>query len=95
MGASSPPLVWRPPTLPSRISRLSGAIEGITAAPTPPQLAELEELSVQVRETESAVDRLVEIDLAELNRILAAAGVPHIRIRAPRPDGRTPLRPAP
>lgn len=80
LGSSSPPLVRKPPTLTSRISRLSGAIEGYTAAPTPPQMAELEDVAILTKETEAEVGKLIESDLAELNLKLAQAGVPHIRI---------------
>lgn len=80
LGSSSPPLVRQPPSLTSRISRLSRAIEGYTAVPTPSQMAELEDVAVLTEETETEVAKLIERDLAELNRRLAQAGIPHIRL---------------
>jgi photosystem II stability/assembly factor-like uncharacterized protein len=80
LGSSSPPLVWRPPTLTRRISRLASAVEGITAAPTSSQMAELEELSGLAAETAAAVDELIQGGLQDLNRGLTQAGVPHIRM---------------
>lgn len=79
LGSSSPPLEWKPPTLPSQVSRLYGAIEGYTAAPTPPQMAELSEVTTLTEETEAAISGLIEKDLAELNHRLAEAGIPYIK----------------
>jgi len=71
---SSPQLTWRPPTIVQRASTLSRMLEGYTAAPTPAQLQELDAVSGLVREFDASVRKLVETDLADLNRKLAQAG---------------------
>ncbi len=84
-GWAGPPLERREPTIPQRMGRLYGALEGYTAAPTPTQLEELVALEKLVAEVAAQVDRLVEEDLAALNRRMNEAGIPHIRIA---PGGR-------
>ncbi len=80
MGSSSPQLVWRPPTIPRRLSRLARSIEGYIAVPTPSQKVELESVSSLFQETRAAIEKLIKEDLPELNRRLKQAGMPYIRI---------------
>ena len=71
-------LVWRPPTIVQRASTLSRSLEGYTARPTPSQMQELDVVSKLVKDFGTAVQKLVDADLAELNRKLSQAGVPPI-----------------
>jgi len=71
---SSPQLTWRPPTIVQRASTLSRSLEGYTVAPTPAQLQELAAVSGLVRDFDASVRKLVEADLADLNRRLNQAG---------------------
>jgi photosystem II stability/assembly factor-like uncharacterized protein len=80
LGWAGPPLERREPTIPQRMGRLYGALEGYTAAPTPTQLEELAALEKLVGEVGAQVDQLIEEDLAALNRRMNEAGIPHIRV---------------
>jgi len=83
---SSPQLVWRPPTVVRRASTLSRSLEGYTAAPTPSQMKELDVVSNKVAEMEASIKKVIDADLAELNRMLSQAGQPPINTSAPRGD---------
>ncbi len=80
MGNAGPPLVWTPPVLPQRVGQLMGAMEGYTGAPTSQQTGELEALTKLVGEAHSSVRRIMEEDLANLNKLMNEAGIPHITI---------------
>jgi hypothetical protein len=81
LGSSSPPLGGYPTVAMSqKIQRLGGAFEGYTAAPPKADLAELESLAGQVKQFAAAIDKLVQQDLAEVNRRLTQAGAPIIRV---------------
>ena len=81
---SSPQLVWRAPALTQRVSTLSRALEGFTAAPTVQQMQDIEALSKTISDMEAALKKIVDVDLAELNRKLSQAGQPAISTTAPR-----------
>ena len=81
---SSPQLVWKPPTLTQRASNLSRSLEGFTARPTPWQLQELEAATKMIDDFGGAVQKLVDVDLAELNRRLSQAGSPAVSITRER-----------
>jgi photosystem II stability/assembly factor-like uncharacterized protein len=92
MGNAGPPLTYTPPPLGQRIGRLMGAIEGYTAAPTSQQMDELATTGKLVTEAHAAVKKLVDEDLASLNKMMNEAGIPHITAgseagerRGPRP----------
>lgn len=79
-----PLLVYRPAPLPQRVGRLMFVIEGYTAAPTPQQAEELVALSMLLRETMDKMKKIVDEGLANLNKMMNEAGIPHISI-APAP----------
>lgn len=91
MGWAGPPLEFRSPPLPQRVRRLLAAIEGYTAAPTPQQMEEIEVLSKLLAEAGEQL-KAVQEELANLNKMMNEAGIPHIRPEAPvrgrerRPD---------
>lgn len=83
LGAAGPPLTYTPPPLPQRIGRLMGAIDGYTAAPTPHQMEELGAISKSLSETMDKLGKLVQEDLANLNKMMNEAGIPHMRPEGP------------
>ncbi len=83
LGDAGPPLVYTPPPFPQRVGRLFGAIEGYTAAPTPQQAGELETLSRLLGEATEKIKKLVDEDLAGLNKLMNDAGIPHISVAQP------------
>ena len=93
LGNAGPPLTYTPPPLPQRVGQLMNAIEGYTAAPTSQEMTELDTISGLVAQDHAAVHKLVEEDLASLNKMMNDAGIPHITAghsggerRGPRPD---------
>jgi len=90
-GNAGPPLTYTPPPFAQRVGRLMGAIEGYSAAPTSQQSGELETLTKLIGEASVKVRKLVEEDLANLNKMMNDAGIPHITTaaaEAPRGRGR-------
>jgi hypothetical protein len=77
-GFAGAPLTYTPPPLPQRVGRLMFEIEGYTAAPTTQQKEELAAVTELLPETMAAVKKLVDVDLANLNKALNDAGVPRI-----------------
>jgi hypothetical protein len=82
LGAAGPPLSVTDPPLTQRINQLRGALEGYTAAPTAWQLEQIQFLQVKLAEASPPARKLVQEDLAALNKLMNEAGVPHIT--APR-----------
>ncbi len=89
-GNAGPPLTYTPPPFGQRIGSLMGSIEGYTAAPTSQQLAELATITQLVADGHTAVKKLVDEDLASLNKMMNDAGIPHISISAPGGERRGP-----
>jgi photosystem II stability/assembly factor-like uncharacterized protein len=77
-GFAGAPLVYTPPPLPQRIGRLLFAIDGYTAALTPPEVQELAELTKALHDAMDEVHKLEEVDVAKLNKALNESGVPRI-----------------
>ena len=67
-------------TISQKIQRLGSAFEGFTAAPPKSDLVDLESLAVQVKQLGSEIERLIQQDLADLNRRLIQAGALPIRL---------------
>ena len=92
LGNAGPPLTYTPPPLPQRVGQLMSAIEDYTAAPTSQQTAELDTIAQLVAENHTSVRKVVDEDLAALNKMMNDAGIPHITAghtggerRGPRP----------
>jgi photosystem II stability/assembly factor-like uncharacterized protein len=81
LGAAGPPLVQRPTPLPQRVNSLLNALDGWTAAPSAWQLEEISVLAKLVKEAQEQVRRLVDEDLAGLNKMMRDAGIPYITAR--------------
>jgi len=91
LGNAGPPLAYTPPPFSQRVNRLMGAIEGYSAAPTSQQAEELGAVSRLLGEASERLRKLVDEDLAALNKQMNEAGIPHITVAAPegeRPHGR-------
>jgi photosystem II stability/assembly factor-like uncharacterized protein len=80
-GWAGPPLETRPQTIPERLGRLAYEIDGITEPLTPSQKSQIDTVAKVVEDAALVVDRLVETDLAELNKTMNKSGVPHIKIK--------------
>ncbi len=80
-GWAGPPLEQRPPTIPDRMGQLTGTIDEYTGPLTDVQKKEVELVAKIIDETVKAIDKLVNIDLPDLNKKMNQAGVPHIRIK--------------
>ncbi len=88
LGAAGPPLVAVEPPITQRIVQLLGGLEGYTAAPTAWQLEQIRLLQGNLNEAGAVARRLVQEDLAALNKMMNEAGVPHIAVPAGgRPGG--------
>jgi photosystem II stability/assembly factor-like uncharacterized protein len=81
---SSPRLVWQPPSVVQRASRLSRSLEGYTAAPSAALMQELDAVAKRVAAMEGSISQVVDKELVELNRKLTQAGLSPISTRARR-----------
>ena len=90
LGNAGPPLKYTPPPVNQKITRLMVSIDNYAGAPTARQLADIEAASAQLEPALAQVKQLTGDDLARLNKMMAAAGVPYITAEtaAPPPTGR-------
>jgi photosystem II stability/assembly factor-like uncharacterized protein len=82
------PLHYTPPPLPMQIGRLMFQLEGYTGAPTTSENEQIADVSKQLTAATAALDKLVNTDLARLNKALNDAGVPHITAVPTAPPAR-------
>jgi hypothetical protein len=87
-GSAGGPLHYTPPPLPMRIGRLMFQLEGYSAAPTQPEKDEAAAASQELSQAMDVVHGIVNTDLANLNKALNDAGVPHITIETVEPQRR-------
>jgi photosystem II stability/assembly factor-like uncharacterized protein len=87
MGGAGPALVYRPPIFSQRVGEISGALQGMSEAPTEDELKELDLLTKEISDALPQVDKLVKEGLPNLNKLMNDAGVPHIVIPQPGPPG--------
>ncbi len=92
LGAAGPSLTWTPPPLTSRITQLMGSLEGFTAAPSAWQLNEIKLLQTRLNEATPGTRKLVQEDLAALNKMINESGVAFISLPGGRPGGGGPAR---
>jgi photosystem II stability/assembly factor-like uncharacterized protein len=78
LGNAGPPLEWRPEPLPSQVQGLMEDIDGYSAAPGQQQKEKIAVLKTQVSDASGQVKKLVDEDLAALNKKMNEAGIPHI-----------------
>jgi hypothetical protein len=85
LGNAGPPLEWKPDPLPEQAQSLLGDLDGFAAAPGGQQKEKIAELPSLLNEASAQVKKLVDEDLAALNKKMNDAGIPHI---VPRPPER-------
>ncbi len=90
MGNAGPPLTYTPPPLPRRVGDLMSSIEDYTAAPTSQQITELATIAQLVPAAHASLRKLVDEDLANLNKMMNEAGIPHISAGRASGDRRSP-----
>ncbi len=89
LGNAGPPLEWIPDPLPNRVQELLQDLDGFDAAPGGQQREKIAEVAPLVAEASAQVKKLVEEDLAALNKKMNEAGIPHI---VPAGGGQRPPR---
>ncbi len=87
LGNAGPPFEWKPDPLPGQTQELLDDLDGFSAAPGAQQKEKLAELTPLVAEASAQVKKIVEEDLAALNKKMNDAGVPHIVATPPAPRG--------
>ncbi len=88
LGNAGPPLEWKPDPLGERVQDLLGDLDGFVAAPGGQQKEKIAELAPLVADASAQVKKIVEEDLAGLNKKMNEAGIPHVV------PGAAPLHPA-
>jgi photosystem II stability/assembly factor-like uncharacterized protein len=78
LGAAGPPLTYTPPPVNQKITRLMGAMDGYSGAPTTRQMADIDASSVALQQGLAEVKKLTEEDLPRLNKLMADSGVPYV-----------------
>jgi photosystem II stability/assembly factor-like uncharacterized protein len=90
LGNAGPPLEWKPDPLPDQVQSLLQDLDGFSAAPGGQQKEKLAELVPLVSDASAQVKKLIDEDLAALNKKMNDAGIPHIVPKPPehrRDDG--------
>ncbi len=82
LGNAGPPFEWKPEPLPEQVQGLLQDLDGFAAAPGGQQKEKLAELGPLVGDASAQVKKLMDDDLAALNKKMNDAGIPHI---APKP----------
>ncbi len=78
LGNAGPPFEWKPKPLPDQVQGLLQDLDGFAAAPGGQQKEKLAELSPLVSDASAQVKKLIDEDLAALNKKMNDAGIPHI-----------------
>jgi len=78
LGNAGPPPEWKPDPLPSQVRNLMEDLDDFAAAPGAQQKEKLAELTPLVSGASAEVKKIVDEDLAALNKKMNDAGIPHI-----------------
>ena len=78
LGNAGPPFEWKPDPLPSQVQNLMEDLDEFAAAPGAQQKEKLAELTPLVADASAQVKKIVDEDLAALNKKMNDAGIPHI-----------------
>jgi photosystem II stability/assembly factor-like uncharacterized protein len=87
LGNAGPPFEWKPDPLPQQVQSLLRELDGFWAAPGGQQKEKLAELKPLVEQASADVKKIVDEDLAALNKKMNEAGIPHIVPIAPPSRG--------
>ena len=87
LGNAGPPFEWKPDPLPSQVQDLMEDLDAFAAAPGGQQKEKLAELTPLVSEASAQVKKIVDEDLAALNKKMNDSGIPHIVPAPPAPRG--------
>jgi photosystem II stability/assembly factor-like uncharacterized protein len=87
LGNAGPPFEWKPDPLPSQVQDLLEDLDGFAAVPGGQQREKLAELTPLVSDASAQVKKIVDEDLAALNKKMNDAGIPHIVPAVPAPRG--------
>jgi hypothetical protein len=87
LGNAGPPFEWKPDPLPDQVQGLLQDLDGFSAAPGGQQKEKLVELGPLVSDASVQVKKLIEEDLAVLNKKMNEAGIPHV-VPKPAPHPR-------
>jgi photosystem II stability/assembly factor-like uncharacterized protein len=82
--AMSPPAAYVPPPVVERLAHVLFILESYTAAPRPRDVQWLAELATEQQNASQRLEQLVDVDMVNLNKALASAGVAYIG----RPGGK-------
>jgi photosystem II stability/assembly factor-like uncharacterized protein len=88
LGNAGPPFEWKPDPLPNQVRGLLEDLDDFAAPPGLQQKEKLAELTPLVAEASAEVKKIVEKDLAALNKKMNDAGIPHIVPAEPAPSSR-------
>lgn len=83
LGNAGPPFEWKPEPLPEQVQAILSDLDGFAAAPGGQQKDKIAELAPLVIEASASLKKLIDEDLAQLNKKMNEAGVPHIVPKAP------------
>jgi photosystem II stability/assembly factor-like uncharacterized protein len=78
LGNAGPALEWKPDPLPEQLQGILGDLDGFAAAPGGQQKERIAELTGLLNDASAQVKKVVDEDLAALNKKMNDAGVPHI-----------------
>jgi hypothetical protein len=78
LGNAGPPFEWKPEPLPDQVQGLLQDLDGFAAAPGGQQKEKITELGPLVSDASAQAKKLIDEDLAALNKKMNDAGVPHI-----------------
>jgi hypothetical protein len=87
LGNAGPPFEWKPDPLPGQVQSLLRDLDGFWAAPGGQQRDKIAELKPLVEQASADVKKIVDEDLAALNKKMNDAGIPHIVPVAPPSHG--------
>jgi photosystem II stability/assembly factor-like uncharacterized protein len=79
------PVAYVPPPLPERVAHVLFILEAYTAAPRKRDTEQLDDLTGLQRSALEKLRQLVDVDLVNLNRSMATAGIPHIWLNKHEP----------
>jgi hypothetical protein len=87
LGNAGPPFEWKPEPLPAQVQDLMEDLDDFAAAPGAQQKEKLAALTPLVAEASAQVKKIVDEDLAALNKKMNETGIPHIVPAPPAPRG--------